>query len=503
MWKYGNMEMALTLKDLTQSKSLFTYHFHISTFALRFHIFTFVLPFSYFHICRVFSHLHFDLQSNNTISQSLLWRFSSFFTSLLLNLLVARTFGPVASGEVNYFVAIASLLVLLSSFNLDAAIIHFTAAGKIKLNKLLTLSLLVVLVSAVLYFAFSFYWNGTTQSLGTMHDFPVYAGLYLLGLQVHAMTIAIYYGKQDFFMPGLIISILNLVQIIMLLFVFNNPGEQALIDYMRVFFLVPFIQAIFLWIWLQANKKLDFRLAMPLRGEWKAISRFSLVIFITNIILFLVYRIDYWMLVKLDHSDLNAEKLGNYIQATRIGQILLVFSSAIGAGVFSTTSAMIDQTPKITGNLCRIMRLLLAGGLIFYLVYLVTGRYLIPLLYGEGFSYIYVCGLILFPGIIALMTVSVTANYLSGINQAKFNLKGVILTLVIIVAGNYLFIPRYGIYAASLVSTIGYLGYAFFMLRHFKNQTACAWSDMLLAKKSDRPSIASLQALLRSKNDIR
>ena len=417
-------------------------------------------------------------------------------------MLVARTFGPVASGEVNYFVAIASLVVLLSSFNLDAAIIHFTAAGKIQLNKLLTLSIFIVLLSAVVYFIFSIYWTGKTGSFTGMHNFSLYAGLYLLGLQVHSLIIAIFYGKQNFFVPGLVISIMNLVQIGSLMFLFNNPTESSLIGYMRIFFLVPFVQSIFLWLWLKGKEKFQFRLAMPLKGEWIAITRFSMVIFLTNIILFLVYRIDYWMLVKLDQSVLNAEKLGNYIQATKIGHILLVLSSAIGAGVFSTTSAMIGESQAITGNLCRIMRLLLAGGLIFYLIFLIAGRYIIHLIYGDGFTYIYACGVLLFPGIIALMTVSVTANYLSGVNRAKYNLQGVVLSLGIILVANYILIPRYGIYAASLVSSVGYFTYALFMLVNFKKQVACSWQDLLLTRKNDWAALSSVRAFLRIKNDL-
>jgi len=266
--------------------------------------------------------------------------------------------------------------------------------------------------------------------------------------------------------------------------------------------MVPFIQAIFLWLWLLAKEKFQFQFTLPQKNEWKAITRFSLIIFITNIILFLVYRIDYWMLVKFDQSVLNAEKLGNYIQATKIGHILLIFSSAIGAGVFSTTSAMPGKSPIITGNLCRIMRLLLAGGILFYLLFLITGRYIIPMIYGDGFSYIYNCGVLLFPGIIALMTVSVTANYLSGVNQAKYNLQGVVLSLSIILAGNYLFIPRYGIYAASLVSTVGYLTYALYMLVRFKREAACSWQQMLLARKEDWSGLLNVRALLRTKNDL-
>ena len=261
------------------------FHFHISRrvlFATADEHFP--LP-HLLHISTFVQYITAIMHPNSAISQSLFWRFSSFFTSLLLTLLVARTFGPVTSGEVNYFVAIASLVVLLSSFNLDAAIIHFTAAGKIQLNKILTLSLLIVLVSAVIYFVFSIYWSGKTASLAGMQDFWLYAGVYLLGLRVHALIIAIFYGRQNFFIPGLVISLINVLQIVLLLIVFNKPDEQSLMGYMRLFFLVPFIQAILLWLWLRAKEKFHFQLALPLKGEWKAISRFSLVIFITNIIL--------------------------------------------------------------------------------------------------------------------------------------------------------------------------------------------------------------------------
>ena len=123
-------------------------------------------------------------------------------------------------------------------------------------------------------------------------------------------------------------------------------------------------------------------------------------------------------------------------------------------------------------------------------------------MYGDGFSYIYTCGVLLFPGIIALMTVSVTANYLSGVNRTKYNLQGVVLSLVIILAGNYLFIPQYGIYAASLVSTVGYLTYALFMLVNFKKHAACSWQELLLARKNDWAGLASVRAFLRIKNDL-
>ena len=157
---------------------------------------------SHFHICFTFPHLYSILPRSCILiapyRKACFGGSAVFFTSLLLTLLVARTFGPVTSGEVNYFVAIASLVVLLSSFNLDAAIIHFTAAGKIQLNKILTLSLLIVLVSAVIYFVFSIYWSGKTASLAGMQDFWLYAGVYLLGLQVHALIIAIFYGEYFF-----------------------------------------------------------------------------------------------------------------------------------------------------------------------------------------------------------------------------------------------------------------------------------------------------------------
>jgi O-antigen/teichoic acid export membrane protein len=196
-----------------------------------------------------------------------------------------------------------------------------------------------------------------------------------------------------------------------------------------------------------------------------------------------MYRIDYWMLTKFDQSENKLELLGNYIQASKLGQSYLLFSSAIGSAIFAGISASKGNEP--IEAIVRTIRLLLAMGMLGYIIFLLIGKPLIPVLYGDSFDQVYVCGLLVIPGIIALMSASVTANYLSGKGLASYNMIGVILGLIIIISGDYFFIPSGGIYAAAIVSSIGYFAYAVYMLVIFCSKTNCSWKDILAIRPQD------------------
>ena len=74
--------------------------------------------------------------------------------------------------------------------------------------------------------------------------------------------------------------------------------------------------------------------------------------------------------------------------------------------------------------------------------------------------------IILIPGIFSLSVLTLLAAYFSGKGKVKVNIQGTIIALVVVVVGDYLFVPRYGIIAAAAVSTVGYtvnLGYELYV----------------------------------------
>jgi hypothetical protein len=75
--------------------------------------------------------------------------------------------------------------------------------------------------------------------------------------------------------------------------------------------------------------------------------------------------------------------------------------------------------------------------------------------------------LFLIPGILALSMVSTLAAYFSRKNIVSVNLKGSLMALIIIISGDALLIPAYGIKAAAAVSSLGYMVYNIYVLYTF------------------------------------
>src|ERR1044072_4219915 len=96
------------------------------------------------------------IRFRNLMFQNLFWRICVFFTSLVLNILIARIFGPSMSGEFNFFVAASALILLITTFNLDSSVIYFSGTNKISLVRLTSLVTFYIFLVAVLFFFLSF-----------------------------------------------------------------------------------------------------------------------------------------------------------------------------------------------------------------------------------------------------------------------------------------------------------------------------------------------------------
>ena len=95
-----------------------------------------------------------------------------------------------------------------------------------------------------------------------------------------------------------------------------------------------------------------------------------------------------------------------------------------------------------------------------------AGHWMFTWLFGATFDAMKLPFIILIPGIFSLSVLTLLAAYFSGKGKVKVNIQGTIIALVVVVVGDYLFVPRYGIIAAAAVSTVGYtvnLGYELYV----------------------------------------
>jgi O-antigen/teichoic acid export membrane protein len=99
-----------------------------------------------------------------------------------------------------------------------------------------------------------------------------------------------------------------------------------------------------------------------------------------------------------------------------------------------------------------------------------TGYWLFPFVYGETFSKMYIAFLLIIPGILAISALYPYTAFFSGENKIIVNIKGSLLAFVFIAAADYFLIPRYGIYAASAISSVGYFIYYCYVFVVFQKE---------------------------------
>ena len=194
---------------------------------------------------------------------------------------------------------------------------------------------------------------------------------------------------------------------------------------------------------------------------------------------FLMYRIDYWFVNKYCGDD----ELGNYIQACKLAQLFFIVPSILAAVVFPMTAS--GRREEMNEK----MQLLSRGLILFYsiacLCLLLTGFWLFPLVFGSTFQKMYLPFILLIPAILSYSVIHLLAAYYSGKKVLRVNLTGNILALTIIVTGDYLIIPKFGIAGAAVVSSIGYICYMSYMLLAHAKEYKSSFVDFLLFRKTD------------------
>lgn len=405
--------------------------------------------------------------------RSFTWRSVNYLSVFLLNLAIARSFGAAGSGKINYLVTLLSMVLLLVSANLESSLTYFRLAKKMASQQLVTFLLAwVILVSVV------FYWllPALSRLSPLLPEFSLGAWpvFFLTGMLLYSYYTALFYGIQHFKYPNLLAFVFNLASILYLTIGVNKPTGQ---EFLPFWFGLTLAQGLCTMVAYHFYLGERIHLCWPTKTQLREMGRYSGYALLASLLFFILYRADYWLIVHLDKSSETLKSLGNYIQVSKLSHSLLLFSSMLGSAVFTGTA---DRNPRqdiaLLGTLIRLICYL--GVLIFLVVWL-FGRFLFAELYGQSFEMMYPVFLLVFPGCVALMTVSITSNYLSALNQLQQNVKGVALGVAVIVLLDVLFIPLYGIYAAAAVSSIGYLVYAFFLLHQFSKHYTGSWRSIL------------------------
>lgn len=401
-----------------------------------------------------------------SLQQGLIWRSLYFISLLLVNVFFSRYLQASMTGWVFYLTNIFSFVLLLASLSLESGITFFAASGKVNANHLFWVaglwSLAIGAISSVLLYAYLHYFGDLDPQHGLQYLY--FSFCYITGLLFTNYTTVLFYAKGNFRLPNVVMVMMNLSLLILILFFYFSP-TNAIDEVLLIYFFYFLFQGIFLYITYLVRYKSWQEFGWITGIETKKLLRFSVIALIANTIFFLVYRIDYWFVHK--SPVCTDADLGNYIQVSKIGQMLLVVPQIIASVVYPGTASGTGRE-MVHNGIMVIARLLSRLFLIALILSFFFGNAFFMAVFGDTFDRMWLPFIILIPGIFSLSVLTMLSSYFAGKGNLRVNVIGAALALMIVIIGDAIFVPAYGIIAAACVSTLAYTVNLAFSLRQFK-----------------------------------
>ncbi|MBK8608539.1 MAG: polysaccharide biosynthesis C-terminal domain-containing protein [Chitinophagaceae bacterium] len=428
--------------------------------------------------------------------QSMVWRGLYYISAFVINIVIARHFEAAVSGAVYYLGSIYALILLVSSLSLESGIIYFAAKKEIPATRLFNFSIVWSLFTGLMSFLIIFYFFYEDHPFIPKTLLLYSSVLYISGNLLITYCSGFFYADNNFKIPSIVIIAGTLILVILIPY-----GGRSIVpainneNYFYVYFGSYFVQGLCLAIATKLKYIQGSLLQFLSRAEYKMLLRYCGLAFTGNLIFFLLYRIDYFFVEKYCTAD----ELGNYIQVSKLVHLFFILPTILASAVFPMTAG--GHKEKIHILLTLLSRTIFFVYLLITAVLAITGSWLFPFVFGESFTAMYQPFLFLIPGILALSGIFTVTAYFAGRNQIGINITGSLLALVVILIGDIFFVPAYGINAAAMISSMGYIVYQVYIIFVFRKEYPCSVANFFIFRRSDWKQIRHSVSLLRNKEN--
>ncbi len=401
----------------------------------------------------------------------------SVICNFICSILAARMLGATGQGELALYVSFSALMILLLGLGLPSAIVYFLAGNKLAKGKVipLVISLTLVLLTA---FGLMYFLLRQTSILSIfLPDFIIHQNLWSVVLFVHLLLqminqylVGILQAENNFKQSGLITAAgsLLLLGLYTAYYVGLIPALWSPIYWILAsLLLVAGVQYFIFMLLLYKHDKAYFQFIPFSLHEIKPIWVFASLAFMANVVQFLNYKMDLWLINFYHH---NKEMIGVYSLAVGLAQLLWLLPNAVHSVLYTFTSGkytMQEKTAKTAKTSAWLLLYALVAGVIGYILSI----YLVPYLFGSAFQEVPSIIALLLLGIIPLSGALALSAYFAGIHKIHINLYGSCIGLMVSLLLNILLIPTYGIRGAAISSILSYVSTAlYYYILFFKHQ---------------------------------
>ena len=425
--------------------------------------------------------------------------FRVIFTGIgfLISLLIAKLAGASQFGTLSLIIVNAAFIHIITGLGTDAAIVwHGIAARNYSRDKIFSFTMITAAIQLSFFYIIAilgYIFLGQTL-LGASLDLSIFFAevVYFTGLVIMDKFLSLYYSQHEARLCNKIISIISAILFLFVVVIWMvQPGFITSYP-IWIYSLFIFIPSFILFFYFIVKFNPAFKNIS--QEEMRSFSAFSAVVLITNIIQFIAFRADYWLIsIYYDHAT-----IGVYAQASKFAQLLWIIPGILAGLIIPALKNENQKLPE-TGfmSICRVifythivLSFVLAGvALVIYLFFL-------PSVYFDGFISL----LVMIPGYLLFTITTILAAYFSANRLLKINLVGSTICCLLILVLDIILIPALSYKGAAIANLIAYSVTTVYFIYRSMSILHLSLVDFFVIKRSDF-NLFSGEVLIKNNQD--
>ena len=408
-----------------------------------------------------------------------IFRLSFTVFNFLVGLFIAAIAGTELFGILSLMIVNAAVFQIITGFGTDAAIIWHGSSKVISKEKafsftfytaILQLSFFMIAAAVSLQLTDKLFLSRQTNM-----GFWWAEILYFSGLVITEKYASLFYSQQKQLICNKVLSVVSFIFLMIfgVAYFFNSIQH---FNPLWFFCLMIFCQSLALVLVFHVKEK--FVLTSISKNDLRSFINFSFLVFVTNTIQFLAYRADYWF---IDFYK-QLEDVGIYAQAVRFAQLLWVLPNIVAALILPVLAApegLIDEQ--------KLLKIIKAGNWLnlFLISFLLLMSWFSYVFFINDFASGFKSLLIMLPGYYFFSITILFAAYFSAKRMLIINFYVSFICFVLIIACDFLFIPKMGIEGAAMSNTISYTLATIFNIFMFHRLTGIDLKKLFFFEKGD------------------
>jgi O-antigen/teichoic acid export membrane protein len=400
----------------------------------------------------------------------------------LISLLIAKLAGASQFGTLSLIIVNAAFIHIITGLGTDAAIVWHGVAGKnYSRNKIFSFTLVTAAIQLLFFYIIAilgYIFLGHTL-LGGSYELRLFFAeiVYFTGLVLMDKFLSLYYSQHEARLCNKLLSIVAGILLLVVLIIWAIKPILIADFPVWIYSLFVFIPAFMLVFFFIVKFNPAFKNIS--QEEMRSFSSFSFIVLITNIIQFIAFRADYWLVsIYYDHVS-----LGVYAQASKFAQLLWVIPGVLAGLIIP---ALKNENEKLSDpkfiSLCRLsfyIHIVLAVLLI--VAALIIYSFFLPSIYFDGFLSL----IIMTPGYLIFTITTTLAAYFSANRLLKINLVGSVICCVLMILLDILLIPSLSYKGAAIANLIAYSITTAYFIFSSMSVSNVSFKDFFALKKTD------------------